>query len=99
MIIAEKLVKLLGLKPYSEGGYCLKTYRSDEIIKKGRYPSAIRGIDGMERNLLLVDPRHVFCHSPNQNGRDSALLSQRPCRTRSCYLTVPGASLLSATIL
>jgi len=34
MITAEKLVKLLGLKPHPEGGYYRETYRSDEIIEK-----------------------------------------------------------------
>jgi uncharacterized protein len=43
MITAEKLVKLLGLKPHPEGGYYRETYRSDEIIGKGALPERYTG--------------------------------------------------------
>jgi predicted cupin superfamily sugar epimerase len=43
MITAEKLIKLLGLKPHPEGGYYRETYRSDEIIGNGALPERYTG--------------------------------------------------------
>ena len=38
MISADKLIKLLGLKPHPEGGYFREAYSSDEMIGKAALP-------------------------------------------------------------
>jgi uncharacterized protein len=43
MMTADKLIKLLGLKPHPEGGYFRETYRSDEMIDKDALPKRYAG--------------------------------------------------------
>jgi predicted cupin superfamily sugar epimerase len=43
MITAERLIKLLKLKPHPEGGYYVETYRSNELIAKEGLPARYAG--------------------------------------------------------
>jgi predicted cupin superfamily sugar epimerase len=43
MMTADKLIKLLGLKPHPEGGYFREAYRSDEMIRKDALPKRYAG--------------------------------------------------------
>jgi uncharacterized protein len=43
MMSADKLIKLLGLKPHPEGGYFRETYRSAEVIGRDALPKRYAG--------------------------------------------------------
>lgn len=43
MLTAERLIKLLNLKPHPEGGYYAETYRSEELIASEALPDRYSG--------------------------------------------------------
>ncbi len=60
MITAEKLVKLLGLKPHPEGGYYREMYRSDEIIGKEALPERYTGNRNYGTAIYYLLTRETF---------------------------------------